>query len=280
MFSRLLILLLVVSCSTSKPTPYQKEKKKEGYRDLTFEELRISSFKANAHTKKDRAILYAEFRAIDQCLSEGKKHANLIDVLDKTIEKEITKSTGGAWGPSIYGGAYPYYSRYSTIGVGIDYSSISTNSWKETLTFPHIEIYYTCSDRVFRPRVQFKELTAEEIKHLVKDVKGALQIEKIMENSPNKENLESGDIVLKANGKRIEKVFELISLFNADKKEVKLEILREGERKRLVLKSEDITQEVKQAEAEIIKKACQDKKIKKYNEKSELLKNRLCKTER
>ena len=277
MFSRLLILLLAVSCSTSKPTPYQKEKKKEGYRDLTFEELRVSSFKANAHTKKDRAILYAEFRAIDQCLVEGKKHANLIDVLDKTVEKEITKSTGGAWGPSIYGGAYPYYSRYSTIGVGIDYSSISTNSWKETLTFPYIEIYYTCADRVFRPRVQFKELTAEEIKHLVKDVKGALQIEKIMENSPNREYFGPGDIVLKANGKRIEKVFELISLFNADKTEVNLDILREGERKLLTLKSVDITSEVEQAEAEIIKKACQDKKIKKYNEKTELLKNRLCK---
>ncbi len=278
MFSRFLILLFIVSCSTSKPTPYQKEKKKEGYRDQTYEELRVSSFRANSNTKKDRAILYAEFRAIDQCLSEGKKHANLIDVQDKTVEKEITKSTGGAWGPSIYGGAYPYYSRYSTIGVGIDYSTISTNSWKETMIFPHIEVYYTCSEQIYRPRVGFKELNAEEIKHLVKDVKGALQIEKIMDNSPNKDRFESGDIILKARGKRIEKVYELISLFTASQREVSLEILREGERKRVTMNSSDVTEEVALAETEKIKAACQDKKIKKYNEKSELLNNKLCKT--
>lgn len=277
MFSRFLLLVLVASCSTSKPTPYQKEKKKQGYRDLTYEELRVSSFKANAHTKKDRATLYAEFRAIDLCLAEGKKHANLIDVIDKTVEKEITKSSGGAWGPSFYGGAYPYYSRYSTIGVGIDYSTISTDSWKETMTFPHIEIYYTCTDQVFRPKIQFKELSAEEIKHLVKDVKGALQIEKIMDSSPNKDSFETGDIILKANNRRMQKVFELISLLNANRREVVLEILREGERKRLTLKSADVTSEVSQAEERIIKEACLDKKIKKYNEKSELINHRLCK---
>lgn len=266
-----------MSCSTSKPTPYQKEKKKEGYRDRTFEELRVSSFKANPYTKKNRAVLYAEFRAIDQCRAESKKHANLIDVLDKTIEKEITKSTGGAWGPSIYGGAYPYYSRYSTIGVGIDYSTISSNSWKETLTFPYIEILYTCSDLVFRPKVQLKELGADEIKHLVKDVKGALQIEKILDDSPNKDRFESGDIILKASGKRIEKVYELIGLFNAIQRDVPLDILREGERHLINLKSVDVTKDVALTENEIIKKACQDKKIKKYDEKSELLNNRLCK---
>ena len=277
MFSRFLILLLAVSCSSSKPTPYQKEKKKQGYSDQAFEELRVSRFRANAYTKKNRATLYAEFRAIDQCLAEGKKHANLIDVIDKTVEKEITKSTGGAWGPSIYGGAYPYYSRYSTIGVGIDYSTISTNSWKETMTFPHIEIYYTCADQVFRPKIQLKELSAEEIKHLVKDVKGALQIEKILESSPNKTSVESGDIILKANNKRIQRVYELIGLFNESRREVTVDILREGERKRVTLKSADITSEVAQAEEAKIKYACQDKKIKKYNEKSELLNNRLCK---
>lgn len=256
MFSRLLILILVVSCSSTKPTPYQKEKKKQGYRDNVFEELKISSFKGNTYTKKDRARLFAEFRAIENCRKTNDLLANIIDVFDKTIEKEIIRSSGGAWGPSFYGGMYPYYSRYSSFGVGVDYSTVSTNSWNETLTYPYIEIYYTCSKRIFRPQVHLKELSSGEMRHLVKDVKGAIQVEKILDNSPNKTSLELGDIILKANGKRIEKVYELIRLFNEKNQDVSLQIMREGDRLPTKLKSVEVTEEVVEAEKDIIKKVC------------------------
>lgn len=256
MFSRLFILILVVSCSSTKPTPYQKEKKKQGYRDNVFEELKVSSFKGNTYTKKDRARLFAEFRAIENCRKTNDLLANIIDVFDKTIEKEIIRSSGGAWGPSFYGGMYPYYSRYSSFGLGVDYSTVSTNSWNETLTYPYIEIYYTCSKRIFRPQVHLKELSSGEMRHLVKDVKGAIQVEKILDNSPNKTSLELGDIILKANGKRIEKVYELIRLFNEKNQDVSLQIMREGDRLPTKLKSVEVTEEVVEAEKDIIKKVC------------------------
>ena len=255
----LLLLALAIGCSSSKPTSYRKEKKQEGYRDKTFEDLRVASFKANTHTKKSLAHTYAEFRAIEICRRE-KKHANIIDVFDKTVEKEITKSSGGVWGPSIYGGMYPY-SRYSRIGFGMDYGTVSTNSWNETLTFPFLEVYYTCSDKILRPLLQMKELKADDIKHLVKDVKGALQVEKILTESPNSRTLEVGDILLKVNGKRVEKIYELIRFFN-ERSSVSVELLREGERVKTSVTAKDVTPEVIASEEKVIKKVCEDVKNK------------------
>lgn len=259
MISRVLVLLLIASCSSTKPTPYQKEKKKQGYRDTTFEELKVASFKGNSYTKKDKAQLYAEFRAIENCLhNEEDKRANIIDIFDKTVQKEITRSSGSAWGPS-YFGMYPYYSRYSSFGLSAGFNTINTNSWSETVIFPHIEVYYTCSSSVYRPQVIFKELSAEQIKHLVKDVKGAIQVEKINSGSPNIKSLEPGDIILKANGKRIEKVFELIRMFSKDMREVSVQLLREGDRSVAKISSVDITPEVEKTEKDIIHKVCKEK---------------------
>lgn len=257
---RLLCLLLLLTGCATKPTPYQKEKKKEGYRDSTREDLRVASFKANTKTKKSKAQSYAEFRAIEYCQSEEKKHANLIDINDKTVEKEITRTSGSGWGPTYGFGMYPYYSRYSSFGIGASFNSISTDSWNEKLTFPVIEVYYTCSDKMYRPQVMLKEISPDEMKLLVKDLKGGLQIEKIQDDSPNKNAVEEGDIILKANGKRVEKVYELIRLFDGPDTEVTMHVLREGEKVIAKLKAKDVTNDALAMEKEIIKRVCKDKK--------------------
>jgi hypothetical protein len=264
MLTRLLVLFILLGCASNKPTPYQKEKKKEGYQEKTFEDLNVTTFKGNSHTKREQAQLYAQFRAIEICRESEKKLANIIDVFDKTVEKNYIRSTGSGWAPSYsYFGGYPYYSRYSGIGIGVGYNTMSTNSWNEKLFYPIIEVYYTCSDQVFRPQLIFKEISADQVKHLVKDIKGAIQVERIAETSPNKNAVELGDIILKANGKRIEKVYELISLFNKDSREISVLLLREGEKVVSKIKSTDITAEVKKTESEIIRTTCR-KKTKKY----------------
>jgi hypothetical protein len=257
MFSRLLVLIFLVSCAT-KPTPYQPVKKQEGYIDSTFEDLKVATFKGNSVIKRNKAQAYAEFRAIETCSAEN-KHANIIDLFDKTIEKNVIRSSGGAWGPSTYFGMYPYYGRYSTFGISGGYNTISTNSWNETLIYPVLELYYTCSDVVVRPEVYFKELSSEQMKLLVKDVRGGVQVEKIAENSPNKRALELGDIILKANGKRVEKTFEIIRLFTSPSSEVTIQLLREGERIVTKIKGIDVTAKVKESEQQIIQSVCKDK---------------------
>jgi hypothetical protein len=270
MLIRLLVLILFVSCSTSKPTPYQHEKKKEGYHDGDFEELKVASFKANSYTKKEIAERYAEFRAIEKCRETDKKHANIIDIYDKTVEKTVTRTTGTNWGPSYGYGMYPYYSRYSSVGFGVGYSTVSGTSWDEKLVYPIMEVYYNCSDKIYRPLIIMKEISAEQMKLLVKDLKGGLQVQKIEEKSPNLKKIELGDIILKANGKRIERVYELIRLFDGKDSVVTLSILREGRPLMTKITANDVTADVETKEQEIIQKVCHDKK----DEDQKVLKSR------
>src|SRR5690606_35059943 len=148
---------------------------------------------------------------------------------------------------------------YSSFGVSAGFNTISSDSWSETLRFPVIEAYYTCEKQVFRPELIFRELPAEEMKHLVKDVKGAIQVEKVPEGSPNEKNIETGDIILRAQGKRIEKVFQLINMFGPDRKTVSVDLLRDGNQRKITLKSREVTDQVKEAEKKIISKVCKDK---------------------
>lgn len=268
----LLILAFISGCAT-KPTPYQKEKKKEGFSDLHREDYEVSVFRGNSKSKKGRVELYAQFHAIENCRQKSLK-TNVIAVLDRTVEKEITRTSGGGWGPSYGFGMYPYYG-YSSFGFGANFSTISGDSWREVLEFPVIEVYYRCSDEIYRPLVEFRELSADQVKHLVKDVKGALQIENIASGSPNGELFQIGDIILRANGKRLERIYDLTKLFGEHSQTINLEFLRDGERLYRLMKAKDVTTDSQIQEEKIIGEVCS----KKEDDKQKLLReNKLCRS--
>lgn len=273
MFLRFMLLILFASCASNKPTPYQAQKKEKlGYQVLELENLQIASFRGNRYTSKDRARRYAEFRAIEICRGEG-KHADIIDVMDKTISKEVVRSSGTTWGPS-YFGMYPYYSRYSSFGIGAGFNTLSTESWSETITFPIVDVFFNCAEKVLRPLLVFRELPAQEMRHLVQDVKGAIQVEKFQENSPNNRNVEAGDIFVKASGRRIEKVYQYINLFRTGNPVVQTQLLREGQKRTIPVYSKDVTDEVVEEEKKIIESVC---KYKDRDEQKQLKKSPLCK---
>ncbi|WPU66924.1 PDZ domain-containing protein [Peredibacter starrii] len=265
-----LILISAIACSSNDPTPYQKAKKGRGFDDREEDGIRISNFRANSYTKVANARLYAEFHAIENCKNEAGRTANILDIYDRTEAKEITRTTGSAFGPTYYGGygMYPYYSRYSTFGVGASFNTISTDTWNETLVYPNIDVLYTCEAEVWRPKVMFREVPADEMKHLVKDLKGGLQVQKVIADSPNHNVLDEGDIILRANGVRIDRVYQLIHLFSDKSRQVKVEFLREGQKKTATLKSDNVTSFVGEAEKKIIGDACKKKDVKE---------NKLCK---
>jgi hypothetical protein len=268
-----LTALLLAGCAGTEPTPYQKEKKQEGFRDEAVDGLRVSRFRANPETKRKKTLRYAEFRAIEYCREKEGTHANIIDTIDRTVEKEVTRTSGSGWGPTYGFGMYPYYSRYSSIGIGAGWNTISSNSWNETLTFPWIEVYYTCADRIVRPELLLRELRAEDVKHLVKDVKGVLQIEKFLDGSLNQGPFEPGDLILRADGQRIEKIFELVRRFSAATPEVAVQVLRDGERRSLRMRSKDVTAAVAAVEEKIIRSVCKGKE---KDEEKLLKKSRIC----
>lgn len=212
--------------------------------------------------------MYAEFRAIQLCLDEGYKYANIIDIFDKTVSKEVTKTDANVYGPSYSYGMYPFYSRYSSFGVGINYSNVSSRSWNETYVYPVIEIPYTCVNSVYRPKIMFREIPADEMKHLVKDIKGGIQIQKFMDDSPNIKELKNDDIILRANGERIERVFELIQYFSEKRQTVKLEILRDGKKLSANMKAVDVSDVTGPAEKKIIEEACKEDAVKEKFQKT------------
>lgn len=259
----LIIIIFLFGCS-SKPTRYQELAGQEGYSDKTMGlKLRMTTFQGNSNTKKDRAELFAKFRAIEICHDKSKTNAHILSVRDKSYQKEITQTTTDY--PSYYYGSAPYYGRYGYYGSGVSmsYGTASTRSWNETYSYPMFDVYFECVANPIDARMSFKPLSASQVKDFVKDVMGAVQVDEILPDSPNKGILQTGDIILKANGTRVATIIELYEASrNSDPKSFKVEFLREGVKKNATVKFLDVTEMVAESRKAIIKEACKDPEVK------------------
>jgi hypothetical protein len=255
------ILCLVFSCSSTSRTKYQAFEKKQGYQDQEERGLRVATFQGNAYTKKADAELFAKFRAIEVCQGENKKLSHLLNVEDLSVSKDVVRSSSAGF-PSYYYGMSPFYSRFHS-GFGVGFSHMSTNSWQETYTYPNLQVTYHCADQVRGPEIILRKIPREEMKLLVKDLKGGLQVDRILEGSPNIKLIEVGDVLLKGQGQRIEEMADLLFLF--DKHQiVEVDLLREGLRKKILLRSTDVSDQVKRAQEGILSSACGKRELKKH----------------
>lgn len=259
-------LLAVVACSSAKRTQYQKFTDKEGgYSDSILEDsIHVSRFEANSLTKRSYAEMFASYRSLEECRREGKPHSHILAVIDKSSKKKITRSNSDYWGPSYYYGmgTSPYYSRYSGFGFSTGINVVNSRAWEETLIYPDVEVVYHCAEKVFEPELVMRDVPGDEMKHLVKDLKGGVQIEKVLPGSPNK-NLKEEDIIIKAEGKRIMKGHQLLALFRDGPTPVNVEVLREGERKTVQVLADDVTKNVKENLIALKNRACDFRDVKK-----------------
>lgn len=266
MLRLLVILCVLLGCSSQKPTKYQAYKKKKGggYQEqMIGENLRLVSFKGNEKTNISTCIDFAKFRAIEICRKENLKFAHILDWIDKTKLKTITRTSSTGF-PSYYYGMSPFYGRYSGFGYGFGFSSTSSSSWDETLKYPRIEVLFECADEVYGPEVALREVLGEEMKHLVKDLKGGLQVESIADSSSNEGSIQVGDIIIRAQGKRLEKAFLLSAILGeASGHKIKVDLLRNGAERSAEMKGVSITQEVEKEQKEVIKKVCKNEEVKK-----------------
>lgn len=260
-----LILLTFVSCSSSR-TQYQKfEKKEGGYRDTVLSDgIHATSFEANSLTKRTYANLFARFRSLEECRHEGKSYSHILGIIDRSSVKKVMRSDGDYWGPSYYGGVgmSPFYSRYSGFGFSTGINFINSRSWEETLVYPDVEVIYHCTEKVYEPEVVMRDVPPDEMKHLVKDLKGGVQVEKILPGSPNRE-LKEEDIIIRAQGKRVVRGYEVLALFKDGPRPVSVEVLREGEKKSLTLHAGDVTEVVEKNLSVMKGKACRFEDVKK-----------------
>lgn len=265
MMRLLCLIILFASCSSNERSKYKPYNKKNGgYKERVLDNgLRIVSFHANSYTKKNLASTFARFRAIEICLAENLKLAHFLDSFDRTKSKTITRTTSTGY-PSYYYGMSPFWNRYHGFGYGVGWNTQSGSSWNETIQYPEVEVIYECANEVYEPQVELREVSADEMKHLVKDLRGALQIESLPPGSPDQNSLRVGDIILRGNGERVQERYQLLSLFRRNKNhKINVELLRDGQLKtNLVLTGVDATEKMLKAQEEIVKSACKNKEIK------------------
>lgn len=258
-FSLLGLLLLMTACSSGERTKYQAYDREErgGYRQEKFSEgVDVVVFQGNRFTKRREAEAFARFRSIEICQERGSPLTQILGVEDKSSVKEVTRSSSNVYGfPSYYYGYSPFWNRYSGIGISAGINTVSSESWQETLVYPRYEILFRCTEKVFEPELILREVSAEEMKHLVKDLKGGLQVEKIMGGSPNT-SLQPQDIILRVGGERITRNWELLASFSEKKSSVAVQILRDGERKTLEMRSREVTEEAQKSQQETINSVC------------------------
>jgi hypothetical protein len=265
---RLFILLfLIVSCSSHERTKYQAYKKKNGggYQEKTLDDgIRVVSFKANSDTKRSLAIKFSKFRAIEICTAENFALTHLLDTFDKTESRNVIRSYSSGY-PSYYYGMSPFYNHYSGFGYGFGFSTTNTDAWSETLRYPNIEVVFECANEVYEPQVVFRQVPADEMKHLIKDLKGGLQVEKISNGSSQSKKLEIGDILIRANGERVQEMYQLLNLFQKSQKhKLNIDVLRDGIiEKGIMLTGVNASEKILKAQQEIVRSVCKYEDLKK-----------------
>lgn len=226
----------------------------------------MTKFEANSRTKKSYAELFARYHSLEECKKSGKQFSHILAVIDKSSTKKVIRSDSDAFGPSYYYGMgmSPFYSRYSGFGFSTGINMVNSRAWEETLVYPEVEVIYHCADKIYEPEISMRDVPPDEMKHLVKDLKGGVQIEKILTDSPNKA-LKEEDIIIKAEGKRIMKGHQLLAFFKDKPDPVQVEVLREGERKTINVSADEVTDQVGKNLAELKKKACEFEDVKKVS---------------
>lgn len=264
----LVMIFVMYACSSS--SSYKAKKGDDGYTDQIIDgDLRMVTFQGNSKTSKERAETFAKFRAIEICNEMNSPLTHILVVKDQSFQKEISQAS--TYYPTYYGAA-PYYGRYGPYGSGVNmyYAPAGTTVYNETYEYPKFDVYFECVTKAMDSRVSFKPLSQSQVSQFSKDMKGGVQVDEVLPDSPNKNVVKSADIILKANDSRVGSIIEL---YKESRKtggnNLKLDIVREGKPKVVTAKFIDVTDMIAESQNEIIKEFC---KLTKTEEK-----NKLCK---
>lgn len=264
-------LFVIAACSS--PTGYVPSEKQEekGYTDeVISENLRLTTFHGNEHTDKEQAELFAKFRSIEVCHELNKKYSHILLVKDRTHKQEVTETAQVS--PNYYYGMSPYYGAGYRWGMTpMAYSAPATQTISKTKTYPSFDVYFECADRPLDARISLKNLSNYEVKDLVKDKLGAVQVDEVLSESPNAGKLQKGDIIFKVDGQRVGRILDVYKASRrTEQRPARVEFLRDGKIYEALVTYKDVTDLVSEAQDEMIKDACEINKIK---EESSLCQN-------
>lgn len=243
----LAVLILFSSCAT-KPsrTKYGPRSSYGGYIDEESDkQVLFSTFAGNAYTKKNTAEWFASFRAVEVCFEKGLAATRIFAVVDLSAEEVIRRSSTsisensfGAWG--------------------------STHTWNDTYTYPTFSAVYLCTNKIHEIPIKVKTISPEDMKTLVKDLLGAVQVTLVKESDAEKSQFEEGDIIYKIGNRRIQNVIDFFRQVNKlpDHSSISISVFREGKETQIKAAAKDVTAYYAGLSNDILDIACAAREMK------------------
>lgn len=272
---------LLTGCATTR-TKYGPMTDSGGYSEKKIDEkLYVTRFAGNAYTHQNDASLFSLFRAVEICKDNGFKIARVYGTQDLSTSKTVQRTSNYSYQQptyfngtansntnyNYYGGGYGQANRntniYGTVSGGNTYGG--SQSWEETYNFPTYDTVFSCTNQAYMLRVQLKAISADDMKPFVKDLMGAVQITSLTDDSPNKDILQPGDMVVRVNGARVQNDAQFISAVDStkDKNKIPLAIIRDGKQLNISARSLDGTPMIQSETDKIIAAACSVPEVKK-----------------
>jgi hypothetical protein len=133
-----------------------------------------------------------------------------------------------------------------------------SQSWNDTLTFPTFDSFFSCTHQAYMMKVKMKSVSAEDMRSMVKDLMGAVQVENVMAESPNRGILHTGDFVIKINNERVQNIHQISAVVDAaeNKENLSVSLIRDGQTMTVIAKATDASSMIMEQNRKIISSAC------------------------
>jgi hypothetical protein len=281
----LIILTLITSsisgCATNR-TKYAPMTDTGGYADKKVDDnLFVSRFSGNAYTHRNDASLFSMLRAVEICQDNGYIFARIYGSKDNSTSRTVLRTANYSFQqPTYFNGSANTYGNYNYLGGGYGQLNSNTNlygtvtggntyggskTWEETYNYPTFDTLFSCTNQPFFAGVQLKNISADDMKPFVKDLMGAMQVEKVTRGSPNEGIIQTGDLITRVNGNRIKSLSEFVGSIDTakNKNKITIVVIRDGKQIILNAKATDGTLTLKLQTVEIVSAACNVPEIKK-----------------
>lgn len=283
MQSKLFLILFLIEilsgCVTSR-TKYQPHGRSGGYSEQKInDKIMVARFSGNGYTDSNVARFFSEFRAVEICYEAGYKFPRVYDTEDKSTSQTVQKTSNFSYqtpthfsgttnsntniiGMGGWGQAYTNTKVDGTVYGGNQYGNSTT--WNEIFHYPIFDTYFSCSNQAYMMKLRFRPISPDDMKPYVKDLMGAIQVEDFTDDSPNREILHVGDLIVKVNGVRIQNIPQFANAIDGskNKSQVNMDIVREGEAISISAIAIDITHIREEEMKKLIKNACSISEIK------------------
>ncbi len=280
MISLILLAAWVSGCATGR-TKYDPYTSSGGYSEANVDEkIMVARFAGNAFTNKGDAAKLSNFRATEICYEKGYKALRIYDIKDLSSSQIVQKTSSyNSQQPTYFSGSGTANTNINTYG-GSGFANTNSNfsgstsgggsqggstSWQETYHYPTFDTVFSCTNQAYMLKFKPKEISADDMKPFVKDLMGAVQVEEVMDGSPNKGILDNGDFIIKVNGSRVKNKAQMMSAIDSskDKEKIALTVVRDGQVKTVSAIAIDGTSIIIQETEKLATQACTLPEVKK-----------------